>query len=276
MSKFISLSIVLVLGLLSFQSDAFAAPQRITSCPYTVTKPGLHVLTRNFNCVGDGITITQHYATIDLQGFTLRGDGTGAGVTDGGVDYEGIVVRNGTLTSFDSGVVLGSSEDASVEDMRIIENLGVAGNGILVAEGGRVVGSSVVGNGNVGISATNTFNAVIVDNTVRDNGGIGIDGGLGCIIKDNMVSFNGSEGIHSISRCTINGNFVQNNTGDGIDSGIDTVLSNNNVTNNGGSGIAGSCPSIVVENTVANNTGIELLFGGDPALCESALNIPTL
>lgn len=276
MSKFISLSIVLVLGLLSFQSDVFAAPQRITSCPFTITKPGLHILNRNFNCVGGGITITQHYATIDLQGFTLRGNGTGAGVTDGGVDFEGIVVRNGTLTNFDSGVVLGTSEDAVVEGMRIIENPGAAGNGILIAEGGRVSGSSVVGNGNVGISATNTFNAVIVDNTVRDNGGIGIDGGLSCIIKNNMVSFNGDDGIHSISRCTINDNFVHNNTGDGIDSGIDTLLSNNNVTNNGGSGIAGSCPSIVTENTVANNTGLELLFGGDLATCVSELNIPAL
>jgi len=39
--------------------------------------------------------------TIDLNNFTILGDGTGAGITSDGV--EGFTIRNGTVKNFNEG-----------------------------------------------------------------------------------------------------------------------------------------------------------------------------
>ena len=267
---------VLGIAMFGFQIPGFAAATKISSCPYTITKTGLHVVTKNMNCAGDGITIAQDYVTLDLRGFTLRGDGTGSGITDAGSAQSVIVIKNGTLLNFDSGVMISASEDAEISGMRITENVGAAGYGIFAEEGAHIFDNTVTDNANVGIGTGNVFNAVIENNLVRDNGWNGIEAGLGCIVRGNLVAFSGNNGIESISRCTISDNFVHNNSNIGIDSGIDSLVQGNNTTNNISWGISGTCGSVFLDNMSANNNGgaLQNIYAGNAADCVAENNNP--
>jgi len=108
-------------------------------------------------------------------------------------------------------------------------------------------------------------NAMVVGNTVSNNGGVGIDmqSDQDNTITGNIVQDNGSDGI-SISgntqASTITGNAIFNNTGNGINLGGnaagDNTLSSNTIRNNGQNGIRiRSDDNVVIGNRSDSNTG---------------------
>ena len=98
-----------------------ASAKEIKKCT-TITTPGFYVLKESLTASGDCIKITADYVTFDLDGQTLTGNGTGAGITDDGVTRQGIVIRNGTITNFSDGINLGSSTRSLIERIQAISN----------------------------------------------------------------------------------------------------------------------------------------------------------
>ena len=75
----------------------------------TINQSGSYILVRNLTATGNCLTINTSYVTIDLNGFLISGAaGVGTGIlgvaqTSG---FEGIAVRNGSISGFATGVDL--------------------------------------------------------------------------------------------------------------------------------------------------------------------------
>jgi hypothetical protein len=245
----------------------------ISECT-TIGKPGSYVLTRNLTAAGDCVVIAADFVTLDLAGWVITGDGsTGRGVTGGG---RGITVRNGTVTGFSLGVMLGAG--AVVEKVRAIDN-GGDGAGIATGSSSMISGNTVSGSpfpiaagfgstisgnttrgGPFGITAGN-FSTVSGNNVV--GGGVGIFTGFGSIVSGNTSS--GSDpsiftGLGSI----VSGNIAAGPVG--ILAGLGSMVNGNTAKEegNGGGGSAGivvDCPSNVIGNTATGYSNNLVLSG---------------
>lgn len=206
-------TVPLALSLGAFTQGTFAVTN-IDSCR-TITSSGSFRLTRNLTANGACLVIQANNVTIDLQGHTLKGNGTGEGATTGdNTPRSGIEIRNGVVTNFSDGLRLPFVQGAVVERVRAVQN---ANNGILVGAGSVV--SSNVANANHGRGIV-TFNTGGID-----------DGGL---ITDNVAVGNGFNGILSLNNgTTIRGNSVRGNGSDGIEVQCPSAVIGNSVTGNG-------------------------------------------
>jgi hypothetical protein len=162
--------------------------------------------------------IAADFVTLDLGGFTIRGDGTGSGITDGQIARRGITVRDGVVTNFDTGVNLFTSTSIIVERVKAIAN---NGPGFDVGESSLLVGNIAEGNGQIGIHGA-SFSTII----------------------ESVARFNQDDGIACTPGCTIVNNTV---LGGNINaSGIGSTVRSNTVTNG----------TIVADGTVIDNTVI--------------------
>src|SRR5262245_28141374 len=94
------LAVVVAVVSLTVVSEGHAATL-ITQCGQVVTTNA--VLTQDLDCSGThGVEVGAAEITIDLQGFTLRGDGTHSGIENSG--HEKVTIRNGVLRKFAYGV----------------------------------------------------------------------------------------------------------------------------------------------------------------------------
>lgn len=205
-------SALLLLGL----GQNVLAVTDITSCQ-TIVEPGSYRVTRNLTPVvagGNCLDVRVNDVTIDLQGHVMTGNGGGSGVSTPSASLaRNIVVRNGTISGFNSGV-------------RIAEN----------AEGVRVENMQVLGNG-IGIFAAS--NAIVSGNLVRNNGtGILIRppfgfAGNASLITNNTVIGNKSGINVEVKGSTVAGNVVQRNLdGDGLAVTCPINLHGNSTTSN--------------------------------------------
>lgn len=225
--------VCIAVAALAFASGAAAAPRLIHKCGITISQPGSYMLADNLDSVGDCLIVRSDFVTIDLDGFAIRGDGTGAAVSSHGTTgfiAHGLVVRNGTITRFMNGLEI---DDGIVEGVRAIDN---TNEGILVVNG-TVRNSFAEGNANDGITVGP--GTLVLHNESTHNGDTGITAGLGSSVTGNVVSYNASYGIAAL-----------------IGSG--SVLDNNALAN-GNSGLIVQCPALVMGNRT--DTGIQT-FGG--------------
>lgn len=215
-------------------------------------------MTRNLTAKGDCLIIKADNVTLDLGGFVLSGDRTGTGITDKKVDRQRIVVRNGTIRSFGSGISLSFTQDAVVEGVSAHNNNGI---GIKAGDSNHT-GSIVIGNtasdnsGGIWVGP----DSVVSNNIVRfDKGGLAIEVGKGSIVSNNIAS-EGFDGVGikvglgstvSGDTITVIGDFA---TGMIVDSG--STVSGNTVSFNEGDGIVVSCPSVVIGNTAFGNKSL--------------------
>jgi hypothetical protein len=121
----------------------------ITTCGQTVTTNA--VLTVNLSCTGNGVVVGASGITIDLKGFTIRGDGDSA--SDEGIDVSGgfdsVSVKNGVVRTFGNGVYANAADRLRVTGIVSSGNLsdGFSLSGASVS----VTSSAAYGNGQVGI-----------------------------------------------------------------------------------------------------------------------------
>jgi hypothetical protein len=184
--------------------------------PVTLSKPGLYKLASGLAVPAgkSGIQVTASFVTIDLNGFALQGGGV-ALIGIAASSSQSITVRNGTITRFKASGIFGSGDDWIVEDMR------------------------VTGNGGGGIALTsnnvNGKHARILNNTVANNGGDGVNCGGDCLVQGNNISQNGFFGIEAASGLIL-GNNIAENAEEGIYSAGSTGFGNNLLTYNNGGG----------------------------------------
>jgi hypothetical protein len=105
-----SITTALALGILLYTQGASAAPIRITDCT-TIVLSGAYLVANNLpplgEKTGDCLVVSADFVTIDLGGFVIRGNGSGAGLrTREGLQLRSVAVRNGTVTGFDVGILL--------------------------------------------------------------------------------------------------------------------------------------------------------------------------
>jgi hypothetical protein len=240
-------SLFLLVGL-SAASPAKAQAKKIKNCT-TITESGAYKVTKNLVASGDCIVIEASFVNLDLGGFTLTGDGTGTGVLVPGVlDLEGIDLRNGNVTNFDTGINL-SALLTSVRNVRAQDNVG---DGIRAGGPAVVTGCQAHDNGGVGISAFGT--STVHRNIASSNGSHGFGMGTS-VATGNTSRGNGGDGFSSLGADgVLIGNHATNNDGNGITIVLG-VVRENTASSNDLAGISASCPTSIVGNSLRGNTG---------------------
>jgi hypothetical protein len=196
--------------------------------PVTISLPGSYKLSGNLTLPAntDGIVIAADGVTIDLNGFTITGGGGGTAISDPG-GHAGIAIRNGSITHFTFGIVLGGStnvdrpESSEIQQIRAFNNENTA---IVVGSNASVTGNVVTKNVS-GIDVGD--NAVVSSNTVTHNG-TALIVGANSTISGNTLSSNGN-GLIVFCPSAVVGNTIQNNVGAILETGSNNcVLANNN------------------------------------------------
>lgn len=208
------------------QSNALAGnvtPGDAPGFPVTISQPGSYQLSSNLvvsDPAVDAILITVNGVTLNLNGFTITGPGTGTGIGIHGAPVGGYpstsdtVVSNGKVTNFGS-------------------------HGIQFDSDNRIEGVQSFGNGGEGIHVSN--GNILLKNTVNDNASNGIHIGSESTVIGNVVAVNRGEGIiegypgNGPYGSLIKDNMITSNTGLGLDLG-DSGYANNVLTSNNRAG----------------------------------------
>ena len=252
----------------------------ITNVPYTVTQPGSYYLTTNLTSTGDGVTIRTNGVVVDLMGFALAGD---RGSGDYGIYVDGtnnapiggVVVRNGILRNFDSGIRANGCQGGRFEGLAISGNAqaGIWLYGTYGGCSGNVISDCAIGgNTKDGVNFYGWKGAcdgnAVVDCAITGNGDAGIRlYGYGDLIAPTRCDGN------RIARCTVTHNLTNGIVLDGSYNGrcAGNVVSECVVARNGAYGFfllgsaSGKCQGNVVEDcSVVANGNVGLLISGSP------------
>ena len=229
---------------------------------FIISQPGSYYLTSNFaGAVGkNGISIQASDVTLDLNGFTLTGPGTGG---TGTTALRGVItsaaatnscLRNGSARNWNVGV------EASAAGM-LVEKLRLYGNSIGLS----------VGNGSIVRDCLATGNATgflcgersqLANCIATENTGYGFDGLDFVSLLDCTASRNfGEAGINVLAGCSLVHCSSTRNlpSGNGINAGKSSSVINCNVSGNGSTGISAGPGVTVADCTVGNNFGIGIL-----------------
>jgi len=216
----------------------------VSSCQ-TLSAPGNYFLTSNLSASGDCLVIGAANVAIDLKGKTIKGNGSGSGITDGGSARNFAIIANGKISGFSNGVNLLASGQA------IISNLNSSNN---TAEG------IIIGD------CCNTLSAV----TTNNNGDVGI------VIQDddsnltNIQANKNANGGILITQCcnTLVGSTVSSNTGIGVEmtGGGDSFVVASKIQKNSDIGLEmARGDNGVISSTTSKNggDGMDLTTNGD-------------
>jgi|EndMetStandDraft_3_1072993.scaffolds.fasta_scaffold51404_1 hypothetical protein len=145
--------------------------------PVTLSVPGSYRLSGNLTVLTptDGIVITADRVTLDLNGFSVIGSGTGKGISNGLAGRIGTSIRNGTITNFQDGISLKESgTELATSEIIQVRAIGNAGSGILASAHSVVTGNTAVGNGLFGIH-TGPASNVSDNNASRNETGLRVE-----------------------------------------------------------------------------------------------------
>ena len=159
--------------------------------PVQITEPGSYFLTRNLVGVDgvDGISISSTDVVLDLNGFRLERSGPtpseGIVVTASATGGT-VVIQNGTLRSWSTGIDASAATGVRVSDIGI----SFSPQGILATAGGATIEDCTVSNsGGIGITVTA---GVVRRCTIFGNQQVGIRPQGNATIEDNLVFDNGA------------------------------------------------------------------------------------
>jgi parallel beta-helix repeat protein len=235
----------------------------IAVLPYEITAPGSYYLTRNLRGRpgAGGITIAANDVTLDLNGFALRGtSGSVAGIVavarGGRVErLHNVRVHNGAIANWGGpGVDLAIADDVQVSDLRVSGN----GAGLRVGNGGQVHGTSVKDNRGLGIEGGDC--TTVLGASVDGNGADGINVGKGSVVTASSTCHN-TRGIVAGRGSTLTGVTASENRGDGIvaeSSVVKEATAHGNLSN----GIVANAASNVI-GCAANQNGAAGIFSSD-------------
>ena len=250
-------------------------PIHASDLPLTITEPNSYYLAEDINftsTANHAITIECNDVTIDLMGYTLKGQGSG---TKSGIYMNGrtnVEMRNGTIRDFYGGIYEASNNGTQhrVMNIRAVSNqyygirlLGKShlikdctatknGNdGLCAGSGSTVTGNTVYSNSDDGIQA-GAYNT-LTNNTTYLNGDDGIQAGDGCTVTGNTASGNGHRGIGVGSYSIVTGNTVSWSTNDGIEFYKGCRVIGNICDNSGWDGDGAGIHATNTENRIEGN-----------------------
>jgi len=237
-------------------------PSDTPGFPVTIDTAGSYVLTGDLDVpttTASAIRVLADDVTLDLNGFTLRGQvtctGSGAAIsctsaTSGvaGVranGYTGTTVRNGHIRGFYYGVWL--DDECAIE--RVVSTSNET-HGFFSDRHCRIRYDAAVRNGGNGFD-TDRGN-VLFGNVAADNGGTGIRmRGTASTLRANAAGENGGPGMGCFRNCVVEHNALYFNGGDGlVSTGDGTIANGNSSVLNGDDQIVLSGSSGFVHNVI--------------------------
>lgn len=267
-SKTVSTGIILIIALLTMPVVQAAKTTGLNECT-EIIEPGSYELKGNLpgnsGLLSDGscVLISSDFVTLDLQGFTIYGDGTGDCITTGPIGSErvrSIAIRNGTVTGCRTGINSSRSVGIHIERIQAAHN---TEDGIFAGLSARVNDCVVSHNGGDGIETS--LGCTVTGNIAHGNDGSGIAAWLQNTVTYNTARNNGGNGISCAGKCTMVGNTTAQSDDFGIVAGAgSTVTSNTAAGGPPGQGIKVTCPSNVRGNTaVFNSLNLNLVLVGE-------------
>ena len=168
--------------------------------PVTISVPGTYRLASNLTVTTavNGIEVRANEVTIEMGGRTLAGSGVGR---NGIASFNrSLRVSHGTVRGFTNDGIRSIAQSLTVHDMIVAANgrtgvfASVADPAIHDADFARITDSSIIRNGNDGISCPSYCH--VEGSTVSDNGQIGVNCyGEGCTVLGNTIGSNGIMGV---------------------------------------------------------------------------------
>jgi parallel beta-helix repeat protein len=155
-------------------------------------------LNHDLSCTGDGLIVGADGITINLNGHTIAGSGSGVGVTLRA--RHNVVVQGGTITDFVTGIFVSGSSGVVVKENRFTRNREAV---FLIASSGNVVKENIAWQNQLrGIMIRPNASGVIstqnlvIENTLTANpSGILLFAQPGNILKENMIAESTVAGI---------------------------------------------------------------------------------
>lgn len=239
--------------------------------PFTIRDAGAYYLTTNLTGVAgtNGISIEASDVTLDLEGFVLRGVPNslrGVSVAGGQVN---IVIRNGSIGHWQTGVDVRSASQCRVESVRASANTTF---GIAVGPASAVVSCTAVANQGIGIAVGE--GSAVTDCLTRGNGAHGINADPGCRILSCSATGNAAHGIVAGGSCLINSCAAWNNGASGLQCGDDAQIVGSKGSNNGVNGIVAGNNSTIHSSTASGNFQGGIATGASAHIvdCKAAAN----
>jgi parallel beta-helix repeat protein len=245
-------------------------PADCAAFPIVINTPGSYKLAQNIqlpgSCAKNGIEVSAHNVTLDMNGFALVGTPGITGIFVG--SFGGTAIRNGIVRSWIEGIDTSNSTNNQVSDVQLYDN---QGSGLRTGQTANISGVTVV-------TPTSGRGIVLVGgrSVVRDCAVAGVSGsGDGIVIAGVSNTVTGctiegaGRGIYvTASGNIVTGNAITNTTAEGIqvEGGSGNTISRNNVFGADAESIevAGlfSFDNRIDENHVAQSVGIGILIGG--------------
>ena len=233
--------------------DAARTPGDATAT-FRITAPGSYYLTGNMTGESGkvGIFVDANHVTIDLNGYTMTGPGSGIAIetTFPPMPRNGITVRNGSITNWGSAVFL--RDNARAEQLTVMGNVS---DGLRVGDSSVVIECIAANNGGRGI--TTGRSSVVRSSTARGNGGDGIFGGDGAVVSHCTASNNSQIGIFVLTGSTVQSCTAEANAGTGIAITDSSVVADSTAARNGDFyGITGGESSQILRCVASQNRGL--------------------
>jgi parallel beta-helix repeat protein len=204
-------------------------PTQPIAFPIVIDQPGSYCLTQNlvYNGTDNGIEITADNVTLDLNGFTLDGQGVGFAGIQVSTGSRWAVIRNGVVRGWHGGISSYTTEGVRVERVMAQDS---ESSGIFLGDNCEIIECQSFDNGNTGLHVA--MGGMVIDSVATGNGGTGISTGrdtlvLNCVSEGNDLGFNLGTGAF-IRGCVARGSNLR-----GIDIGNSTFVLDNNVYSNG-------------------------------------------
>ena len=203
-------------------------------------------LDHDLTCPGNGLIVGADGITINLNGHTIVGPGSGVGISVS--NRTGVVIVGGTVKNFLAGVQLVNSTAIVVKENRFTGNQDAV---FLVGSRGSTIKENTAWqNSRVGVmlrpsGIRNSTQNLVAENTLTDNtnGIILVETPTGNVLRENMISGSTNAGINVNGG--VSGNVIQENAFIGNAAGIRLNL--------GATGLLPTGNSFI-ENTIAMNT----------------------
>ena len=183
----------------------------IDAVPVVIDEPGSYVLTQNLEVSETdvtAITIESSHVSLDLNGFTLSGpgSGTGRGVAVAQLTNN-VAVKNGTIRNWGYQAIFSrNSPNGTFTDLFLSDN---GSDGILVGPGSLIHRVRAVGNSGHGVFLMEGNGCVVSHVIAQENTLSGIHVKRS-IVKNCLATGNGAHGIHNptgtIKNSVANGN----------------------------------------------------------------------
>lgn len=200
----------------------------IGAIPFSITNSGSYYLTTNL-AGASGIQILTNNVSLDLQGFTMTGSGSGYGIEIGAVTN--VVIRNGIMAQWYYGIYASFTYNCRFEHL-------------IVSQGGYGILAGIMATASECMAAENSADGIdfdggarIINCFSRFNGGYGINASTEANVTGCVADYNGLDGI-LIDRGVVKDCMAEGNTNNGINCFINCLVANNKCLNNKIAGVA--------------------------------------